>query len=1813
MSAGEIKSTLTLDASNFSAAIEKAQTGISGLEKGLVSATKITADFEKSVAKMGEDVGGVGKQFSTLASTLGSLIDRLDAGVGSGLERVSKKARAAKEDIAGLAATTEKTGTAFVSMADWTQRYGAVMESIHPKIALLTKSQQELQSATTALGASSTASAEVQIRAKIKTLEAEKTVNAESIQAKRKLIGELALLDGQASRESEAARLKAADAARRLGTYGGKNIIANSSGDAATLEAYSTGMRRQAVALTELIDKEQLRNLEIGNSITWLGRRADFAETSAAREKEATKAALQANFNATVAKKAADALAAKETKDIKIQEEAMWRKVENDQAALASVQARFRRQQAVEEHRAARKAMRDADGLGSDIERDQIRATLEAKRAAAAAAKIIAKDASDYAKQQDLQAKDAQKDWNAQQLAEKKAGIREVADAERAARNASMEANRAQQAAVRTADRERLQAIREQGALERQQAQQTIDMWKGMGAMWAGAKIEKGLLGAVGSADQAERTQVSVQSLNYTPEHNKMINDSAAAMSKDLKFISTLDAVKSRMSAIASIGYDNAKIIDSTLTTAVKAANNLNYLNFSHGDMQSTIRNLYGVVEMRQQTGSAEKTNSTMEVMQKIITGTQGKVQTQDMENVLRRIGQGAGQLSDHGMYNLAGVVDQFKVAGGEGGGSSGGVSTVGTSFKMMQAYAIGKGKTAEAIKEFAGAGILDTGSLDLSKDKAGVLSDAKHAGFKNAKLWMDDPVAAVQEIMPKIIAYTQKKENVGKFYQGADPKDEMAQMAAVSQYLARLGITTSAAQAMMVAGDPRSKERLDHQVKTMSGSKDINQVDADQKNTYGRLVQETTASLSNLGVIVGNALLPALKSVLKVVGDIVTAIAEFASTHSATTKVVALSAAFAGIVLTLKGFMSVFGMVTGGMDSVFGKIASSFGIMSKSAKASEIANIAHLQSQVNMTAASRDFTAMKLKEAQGNVTGLVGMKDVVTAHQTAAKATAEHTAASRLLNQAHADTGFSMKKLGGGLMTLAGGPIGILIAAITLAGLAWDYFGNSAENAAKKAENAARRAKAALDGVSSTEAVASNRAEIKDKKKQIAGMEYDANAAYQSGDVGNTARDAAARSAIAVAQQELNVLLAEEARHKVNIAKADADAVQVAKDLVRMQQLTAAAAAGHARAAGELRPAAGRPHMSTGLKFESNVSTAGTAKADAAVVAAASGGSKPEKVLESFFLKQFETIEARAKELHLKLNTILTGKTSYQEQAKAFVTGELLAGNLDKGHDASKREFTKNGFGFNAKTGQYSESDGRGGRMPVSGEKAIDFDKKGVNGLTLNDMVSAKTDELKAADELKAVTFAKERLTATEATLQAAQDRTTEGTGKQTSALSALQREYARLDKGRIPGATDNKEYETDKAASLLNQAKSDMLNYMADMEQKTETMAANLTIGENLQQINSRDRLVAMEDNKIEIIRDAYRTKLADLREYGGDEKAFQAQHEKQMAIIMRQRAEALMTPLQKLVSGWSDTRAAIENSQVQWANGFVSVIQNALNGADTGFKQLMVSILKDIQSTMIKNALGGVVQGAVGGIGNAANKLIGAGGTGAIGGAAGAAGGAAGKDNAIWSMFSRGLTDGAKGLDGMINSVTGLNDHMVENIANWIIQLFTGEAKVAGDATQIEASLALSATMTFAATSVATLGAAAAASAAAMSGGSIISAVASANGNIMTDMGPLTLNKYANGGIATSPQLSLFGEGKMNEAYVPLPDGRSIPVTVKGGGDGGGTSVVIQINVQSDGTSSTSASASNDWSKMADRVRGIVVDEMATQKRPGGILYK
>jgi tape measure domain-containing protein len=95
------------------------------------------------------------------------------------------------------------------------------------------------------------------------------------------------------------------------------------------------------------------------------------------------------------------------------------------------------------------------------------------------------------------------------------------------------------------------------------------------------------------------------------------------------------------------------------------------------------------------------------------------------------------------------------------------------------------------------------------------------------------------------------------------------------------------------------------------------------------------------------------------------------------------------------------------------------------------------------------------------------------------------------------------------------------------------------------------------------------------------------------------------------------------------------------------------------------------------------------------------------------------------------------------------------------------------------------------------------------------------------------------------------------------------------------------------------------------------------------------------------------------------------------------------------------------------------------------------------------------------------------------------------------------------------------------------------------------------------------------------------------------------------FASGGIVTGPTLGLVGEGRYNEAVIPLPDGKSVPVDLGGmGGTGGQITSNIVVNVNSDGQSQSQQSG-NGNAELGKKIEGAVKQVIVGELRPGGLL--
>ena len=121
-----------------------------------------------------------------------------------------------------------------------------------------------------------------------------------------------------------------------------------------------------------------------------------------------------------------------------------------------------------------------------------------------------------------------------------------------------------------------------------------------------------------------------------------------------------------------------------------------------------------------------------------------------------------------------------------------------------------------------------------------------------------------------------------------------------------------------------------------------------------------------------------------------------------------------------------------------------------------------------------------------------------------------------------------------------------------------------------------------------------------------------------------------------------------------------------------------------------------------------------------------------------------------------------------------------------------------------------------------------------------------------------------------------------------------------------------------------------------------------------------------------------------------------------------------------------------------------------------------------------------------------------------------------------------------------------------------------------------------------------------------------GGIIGTVAGflgfANGGIAK--GGFRSAAYARGGIATQPTVGLVGEGRYNEAIVPLPDGKSIPVSMNGMGQQ--NNVTVNVSIDSNGNAQQStASSGQQGADIGNLIAAAVQKELQNQKRSGGIL--
>lgn len=442
-------------------------------------------------------------------------------------------------------------------------------------------------------------------------------------------------------------------------------------------------------------------------------------------------------------------------------------------------------------------------------------------------------------------------------------------------------------------------------------------------------------------------------------------------------------------------------------------------------------------------------------------------------------------------------------------------------------------------------------------------------------------------------------------------------------------------------------------------------------------------------------------------------------------------------------------------------------------------------------------------------------------------------------------------------------------------------------------------------------------------------------------------------------------------------------------------------------------------------------------------------------------------------------------------------------------------------------------------------------------------------------------------------------------GLVKEDAAMLSLNKQLATLEQ-KLKGGTLNFEaYTKAKNDAIRDTVKTGNLNFAADQEQALrnatlEQVKATLTLGQSRKYEHDLEmtRIAAEQDRREELTWEALSTGAMTAEEFQKQMTIIADAGDKARAASVIKYQRESQTALEKLVKGWNDSVENMNQATARWAGTFMDNLVEMISGGEVQWKQFAAGIAKDLLKVFMQKELGGAVSKMFGSFGDTVGGMLGLGTTRG--------------DTPANPLY---VTDAAAGVAGKTATESMMGDLKKSMDETW--------TKVTDGLSSVWDSLKtnFSSFMDDLGGSLSSLwdGLSGMFSGGGGGGDFLTEAMAMfgfANGGVMTGLGPASLRKYATGGIATGPQLALFGEGSMNEAYVPLPDGRSIPVTLSGAATTNNTGgVQINITVNRDGTSSENSlgAEANQWQRVANRVRGVVMEELVAQQRPGGVLYK
>lgn len=431
---------------------------------------------------------------------------------------------------------------------------------------------------------------------------------------------------------------------------------------------------------------------------------------------------------------------------------------------------------------------------------------------------------------------------------------------------------------------------------------------KGMAALWAAFKIEKGLKASIEDAAEYERTDNRLRNMNLRPDESDAIHQSVRQTGRDFHQFDQNELLEMAIDLRNATGsaHEAAEGLKGFAQSVF--AINLSMPSGKKLDEQGTL-NFAKFLEGRGVTMDPAAMVAQQDLVTKIVAATQGRVNPNNLFGNLTYAKGGLGRtMDDEALVTFAAMIEQDTIGGGTGGR----VGTMLTSFvnSITKSNAI----TTKNRDEWMKLGLVDPGKVNVNENtnrvtsiQAGAIAGTDIVG-KNFKRWVDE------YLRPALIAAGVNMDDLSAVKSKTDvlfPNRNAAE--AAFQLLSKKElIEKDSANINQAAGK-------DQQVKNGEGLSAANW-------------ERFRKAINDLAIAIGTTLLPVLNPLLEGFTKIIEVLGHLSQDHPVFGFMLGLAGALGSVSLMIAGVTRLFGPlgailgVTGASFGGFGAMVTSVG-----------------------------------------------------------------------------------------------------------------------------------------------------------------------------------------------------------------------------------------------------------------------------------------------------------------------------------------------------------------------------------------------------------------------------------------------------------------------------------------------------------------------------------------------------------------------------------------------------------------------------------------------------------------------------------------------------------------------------------------------------------------------------------------------------------------------------------------------------------------------------------------------------------------------